>query len=279
MSNLVSFMSANFVARELAYHMSEGWGQGDVATQKHFRPIATFAERFDVMLGEIKALGFAAIDLWGAHLHYTWATPAHVAIARELLAKHDLRVVSYASWVPGGVEPLRTACRLCRELGIPLIGGFVEAIATNRADAVRVLRDAGVVYGYENHPETSVAEILAKIGGGDEDVVGLAIDTGWLGTGNIEAPVAVRQLAPRMKHLHLKDLRPRRMEKTGYPFIDMGHETCCLGDGVVGVEAIARMLPELGYRGAVAIEHEPEDYDPRADCAASLVRVRAWLGV
>lgn len=277
MSNLISFMSANFVARELGYHMPNGWGQGDTATQAHFRPLATFAARLDAMLAEIKALGFTAMDLWGAHLHYTWATPEHVAAARALLEKHGLRVVSYASWVPGGEADLRAACSLCRELNIPLIGGFIELVAKDRATAVRVMREFGIVYGYENHPEKSVDEILAKIGDGDEDVIGLAVDTGWLGTRGIDAPAAIRRLAPRLKHIHLKDLKPRRPEKTGYEFIDMGHETCRLGAGVVGVEAIARMLPALGYRGAVAIEHEPEDFDPRPDCAASLPLVRAWL--
>lgn len=270
-------MSANFVARELGYHMPNGWGQGDRATQERFRPVATFAARFDGMLAEIKSLGFTAMDLWGAHLHYTWATPEHVTTARALLEKHGLHVVSYASWVPGGEAELRTACQLCRELEIPLIGGFIELVANDRALAVRVLRESGIVYGYENHPEKSVDEILAKLGTGDEDVIGLAVDTGWLGTRGIDAPAAVRRLAPRMKHIHLKDVKARRAEKTGFEFIDMGHETCQLGAGMVGAQAIVTSLPSLGYRGAISVEHEPEDFDPRADCAASLALVRQWL--
>jgi sugar phosphate isomerase/epimerase len=229
------------------------------------------------MLAEITAMGFSAMDLWGAHLHWTWATPEHIATARDLLAKHRLQVVSYAPWITGEPAMLRAACVICRELGIPVIGGYVELAHTDRPAAAKILREHGIVYGYENHPEKSVAEILAKLGEGDEDVIGLTADTGWMGTGGIDVLPAMHRLMPRVKHVHLKDLKPRRAEKTGYQLIDMGHESCQLGDGTLPVEAVARMLTAVGYRGAVCIEHEPEDYDPRAECAESLVRVRRWL--
>jgi sugar phosphate isomerase/epimerase len=277
MNPVISFTTANFVARELGYRMTEGWMQGETATIDRFRPVATYAGRLEAMLGEIKALGFTAIDLWSAHLHYLWATPEHVAVAKSLLGKLGLRVVSYAAWVRGGEAELRSACRLCRELGIPLIGGYVELAEKERAAAVRVLREFGVAYGFENHPETSVEAVLAKIGAGDEDVIGVTVDTGWFGTQRVDTLAAVRELASRVKHIHLKDVKARRAEKSGLPFIDMGHETCRLGTGVVPVEAVARFLVSAGYRGAMTIEHEPEEFDPRPDCAASLLAVREWV--
>jgi sugar phosphate isomerase/epimerase len=274
---VVSFMSANFVARELGYRLAHGWAEGDVATQDHFRPPATFAERFDVMLGEVQALGFDAIDLWGAHLHYSWATSDQVKVARRLLDRRGLRVVSYAGWVPGGEAELRAACRLCREIGAPLIGGYVELVSRDRAAAARILRENGVAYGHETHREKTPEEILARIGEGDEDVIGVTVDTGWLGTRGCDVVAVVRRIAPRMNHLHLKDVKPPRAEKTGLEMIDLGHETCRPGTGIVPVEALVKLLPTLGYRGAISIEHEPEEFDPRADCQAALRDVRAWL--
>jgi len=113
--NPLSFMTANFVARQLGYKMSGGWGQGDTATNDYFRPLATFSERFDAMLAEIAALGFNAIDIWTAHLHYSWATPEHIEIARALLSKHKLRVVSYAGGFgitsPSSARPAGSAPR------------------------------------------------------------------------------------------------------------------------------------------------------------------------
>ena len=92
--NTISFMSANFVARQVGYHMTEGWGQGDKATNDYFRPLETFAERFEAMLTEVQKMGFTVIDIWLAHLHPTWATPNHLQIARDLLVKHGLTVSS-----------------------------------------------------------------------------------------------------------------------------------------------------------------------------------------
>jgi sugar phosphate isomerase/epimerase len=273
----VSFMSANFVARELGYRMTEGWGQGEQATEAWFRPLATFEARFDAMLADVTELGFDAIDLWLAHLHFGWATLEHVALARTLLARHKLPVTSYAGGVRGGAPALRATCRLCCELGIPVIGGFVDLVEQDRAAAARILREFGVVYGFENHPETTPEAILARIGPGEEDVIGIAFDTGWCGTNGMDTLGALRRLAPRLKNVHLKDVKARRAEKTGFPMMDLGHETCRTGTGIVPIEGAIGLLRELGYRGTLALEHEPEAFDPREDLRAGLVDVRRWL--
>ncbi|MCX7869633.1 MAG: hypothetical protein N2322_06745, partial [Terrimicrobiaceae bacterium] len=77
MRNTISFMSANFVARELGYPGGDiaDWARHDQATQEAFRPIETFQARFEEMLDKVRGAGFDALDLWCAHLHYRWATP------------------------------------------------------------------------------------------------------------------------------------------------------------------------------------------------------------
>jgi L-ribulose-5-phosphate 3-epimerase len=45
--------------------MTEGWMQGDTATQEFFKPIKTFETRFTQMRAEIKSMGFSSLDLWG----------------------------------------------------------------------------------------------------------------------------------------------------------------------------------------------------------------------
>ncbi|MCG3147195.1 MAG: Inositol 2-dehydrogenase/D-chiro-inositol 3-dehydrogenase [Verrucomicrobiae bacterium] len=288
--NTLSFMSANFVARQLGYKMPGGWSQGDTATNDYFRPLATFGERFDAMLAEVVALGFDAIDLWAAHLHFSWATLEHIEIARALLAKHKLRVVSYAGGFGGNVPEFRAACRLCAALNIPVLAGGTGLLKPaqtsgdirqltggnpDRAALVANLREFGLVFGYENHPEKTPGEILDRIGATDTDVIGVAVDTGWFGTQGFDGVAALRQLAPRLKHIHLKDVKARRAAKTGFQMIDMGHETCRLGAGIVGIEACLTTLAEVGYRGAISIEHEPEEFDPRDDVKASKAFVEA----
>jgi len=276
MSSRFSFITANFVARPIGYHMTEGWGQGDTATHAQFSPLATFAEQFGAMLAEIRALGFTSIDLWGAHLHWRWATPEHIEIARQALAENRLTVRSYAAWVPGGAVELRGACRLCAALRIPTIAGQIELFGRQRAEALAILREFGVRYGIENHPEKTPAELLAKLGTGDEDLVGIALDTGWCGTQGWDTLAAVRELLPRIFTVHLKDVKAPRAAPTGFALIDLGHETCRLGDGVVPIASVVGLLREQAFRGPIGLEHEPEEFDPREDLRESLQRVEAW---
>ena len=113
----ISFMSANFVARQVNYQMTEGWMQGDDATNAWFAPIATYEMRFGKMLQEVAELGFNAIDIWLPHLNPSWATAEHISIAKEQLEKNGLRVASLAGWFGNSVEEVAKACRLARALG------------------------------------------------------------------------------------------------------------------------------------------------------------------
>jgi hypothetical protein len=85
-------MSANFVARQVGYHMTEGWGQGERATNEYYRPLETFGQRFEELLTALRA----TIGIWTAHLNWAWATDLHSAIARALLKRHALAVASLA---------------------------------------------------------------------------------------------------------------------------------------------------------------------------------------
>ncbi|MER3553563.1 MAG: sugar phosphate isomerase/epimerase [Meiothermus sp.] len=264
--NPISFITANFVARQLGYYMTEGWMQGDTATQNYFRPLETFPERFGAMLGEIKAMGFEALDLWGAHLNAAWATPEHVAIAKDLLSQHGLRVLSFATWV-GSVEALEATCKLAQAMEVPLIAGGAPMLKDKRPEAVARLETYGVKLGVENHPEKSPAEVLDLIGDGAGGLLGAACDTGWWATQGYSCPQAIRELGEHLFTVHLKDVKTAG-----------AHKTCRLGDGVADIEGCVRALQGIGYGGDIGIEHEPETFDPTADVVESKRRLEAWLG-
>lgn len=254
----ISFMTANYVARELGYHMTRGWGQGDRAAQEHFRPIATFAGRFDALLAEIVGLGFTAIDLWTGHLNPVWATPEHLAAARELLAKHGLPVVSLAGWFGSTPEELEASCRIARALGCPVLGGSTSMLEKDRAGTVATLKAHGLVLGVENHPEKHPGELLAKIGDGGDGAVGACVDTGWFGTQGYDAARALEELRDVLVHVHLKDVLAAG-----------AHDTCGFGKGVVPIAACVAALRRIGYAGAISVEHEPEHSSPNDDAVAS----------
>ncbi len=259
MTNRISFMSANYVARQTGYAM-HGWGHGDRMTQEHFRPLETYAERLDELLADIRALGFDTIDLWGAHLGPEWATDQHLEIAREALERHELQVSSLAAWI--GPDELERACDLALGLGTTIIGGGASGQPTALVPA---LRERGVRLAIENHPERTPEELLAKIEDGG-NTLGVTVDTGWWATNGYDPARAIEELGEHVLHVHLKDV-----------LAPGAHETCAWGRGCVPVEACVRALQKIGYTGAIAVEHEPEHEDPSEDCAELLVVLRRWL--
>ncbi len=264
MTNTLSFISANYVARQLDYQMTGGWGQGDKATQEHFRPLETFGERFEEILRDVQALGFRAMDLWTAHLNPEWATPEHIEIARGLLERYNLRVPSLGGWFGSTREEFEAACKLAAALGCPVLGGSTSVLEKDRPWVVDTLGRYEVKLGLENHPEKTPGELLAKIGEGGP--VGAAVDTGWFGTQGYDAAEALEELAPHLVVVHLKDVR------------EVGkHDTCAFGEGVVPIERCLETLKRNGYTGSISIEHEPEDHDPTDEVRASLKLVQDWM--
>jgi L-ribulose-5-phosphate 3-epimerase len=257
---VIAFMTANFVARETGWAM-RGWGHGDRATNEAFAPLETYAERLDALLADVRALGFGAVDLWGAHLNPEWATDEHVAIARDRLLAHDATVTTYATWI--SVDCLARACEIALALGTKVIGA---GLSGDPGELAPVLRDHGVLLAIENHPERTPEELLAKIdaGGG---TMAATVDTGWWATQGYDPVRAIEELGPHIHHVHLKDVL-----HAGEP-----HVTCVWGEGVVDVEACVAALKRIDYAGAYTIEHEPEDHDPSEAIRAMRGQLEAWL--
>lgn len=264
--NTLSFMTANFVARQVGYHMTEGWGQGDRATYEYFRPIETFPARFEEYMTDAKNMGFSAVDIWMPLLHPDWATDEHVAAAQEILKRHNLQVVSLAAWLADDPAYVEKVCKLAVALGTDVIGGGAPILKDHRDTVVSILKNYGVRLGIENHPERNAEELLAQVGDTGDGTIGLAVDTGWFGTHGFDAVTALEAVAPHLFHIHLKDVRA-----VG------GHDTCRYGEGVVPIRDCVETLQRIGYTGAISIEHEPDDHDPTEDVIASLEMVEAWL--
>ncbi len=256
---MIAFTTANFVARETGWSM-RGWGQGDRATNDRFRPLATYGERLDEILGDVRALGFDTIDVWGAHLNPEWATEEHVEIVRDLLTRRGIGVATYAAWIdPSNVA---RACELALGIGTSLIGAGSSG---DPAALVPVLRAHGVRLGVENHPERTPDELLAKIEVG-EGMLGATVDTGWWATHGYDPVRAVQELGDHILHVHLKDVLAQG-----------SHDTCRWGNGIVPIEGCVRALQRLGYAGVLTVEHEPEYCDPSEDCRAMRAQLESWL--
>lgn len=266
MSNQISFMSANYVARQLNYHMSQDWMEGDKATNDHFKPLDTYAERFEEILRDVHVLGFQAIDIWLAHLNPSWATDRHIAIARDLLDRYDLVVPTLAGGFGRTRAEFEATCQLAQALDIKILGGMTPLALEDRTFVIDTLEKYDLKLAIENHPEKTPAEMLAKIGDGGSGRVGSTVDTGFYGTYDYDAAQAIEELGQHVFHIHLKDV-----------LAPGGHATCRYGQGCVPIEACVRVLKDMDYQGYYSVEHEPVDYDPTEDCRANLQMLQEWL--
>lgn len=269
MQQLISFMGANFVARESGYGNRPdmtNWGRFDARTQEVFRPLETYRERLGGLLDEISGAGFTAFDLWTAHLHPLWATPEHLAIFKEETTARKLRISSLAAVPSTTPTVFRAGCRMAAELNIPILGTTLSLLENDRDGVVGILREFGLILALENHPEQTPEELLQRLGEGDEDVLKIAVDTGWFGTLDYPADRALEKLADRLGMVHLKDI-----EGAGK------HVTTALGKGIVPVESCLEVLVKTGYTGPISIEHEPFDRNPLPEIVEGRKLVEAFL--
>lgn len=262
----ISFMTANFVARESGWSISD-WGDGDGAVNDAFRPLSTYPERFGAMLDEVVALGFDAVDLWLAHLSPRWATDDHLTVAVDALTARGLSVSSLAGGFGSTTEEVRAVCRLATSVGAGVLGGFTDLLDSDRAALIGLLEEHDLRFGLENHPERTPGDVLARIGNDGSGRVGATVDTGWFGTQGYDAARAIEELGDRVVHVHLKDVR-----HAGEP-----HDTCGYGDGVVPLRGCVEALERIGYRGGISVEHEPDAYDPRAEIRRARELLDEWL--
>jgi sugar phosphate isomerase/epimerase len=263
--NQISFMLANYCARQVGYNMTGGWGQGSRATIDYFGPEETFEPRFEQYLSDVRAMGFDAVDMWTDIMGLPNATEKHVAAAKELFREYDLAVCSYGGWFGSSRQEFVTVCDVAVALGVRLLGGSTSLLARDRNFVVDTLKKYDLRLGLENHPQ-SPDQMLDEIGDGGDGTIGTTVDTGWYGTNGVDAAEAIERLAPYVFLVHLKDVR------------EVGaHNTCRYGEGVVPVERCVRVLQEMGYSGSISVEHEPEQFDPTEDCVASLQTLKGWL--
>ncbi|MDA9764109.1 sugar phosphate isomerase/epimerase [Opitutales bacterium] len=264
--NKISFITANFVARELGYELTEGWHQGNNATNDYFRSIDTFPKRFDALLKEINRMGFQSIDLWVSHLHWAWATKEHSKIANSLINKHRLRVASMVGNFGATRLELEAACQVANAMEIRLLAGSVPFLRINRDEAVTILRDYGLEFAQMNQKEESADQLLKKIGYDNHDILGIAIDTGWYQVLKESLFDAFEELAPNLKLVQLKDVVA--ME---------GNTTCIYEKGVIPVHQCIQKLQEIRFNGSITVEHHPFDRNPAEECQHNFELLRSWL--
>lgn len=115
-----------------------------------------------------------------------------------------------------------------------------------------------------------MSELLDALG--HEQTVGVCLDTGNCWLGGSEPLDFMRHFAPRIRHLHWKDMSAEWTPRHGRVF-GCGMSALPLGSGVVGIEAIVEALLESGFTGDTTLEIAgPENL------RASIDNLNLWAG-
>ena len=264
----IAFITADYVARAGDYVLRPfNWGTAARATVEQFQG-PRFADKFAELCGLIAAAGFRNVDLWVAHLDPAVADDRMVDEAAAILRQQGLRVVAYTGGL-GRPDMARAEAervyRIAKAIGAPVLG--VGLHPSNARLAYDLGREYGIAYAIENHPERTPQELLARIGdyGG---VIGVTQDTGFWGMFGYDAVRATHELKDHLLHMHLKQVRQT----------PDGWHSCAYDEGVVDVKGVAEALRQIGYGGAVSVEHEPAHEDPMPAVRRSAELLRGWLG-
>lgn len=237
------------------------------AVNEFYRPLETFAERFEQLILDVKALGFDALDVWTpGQLSWRWAPGEHIAIARRLLEQHPMTVTSIGGEFGATTEEFVAACKLAVGVNTKLLSGTTTLLFSDRAFVIATLKKYDLRLAFENHPEKTPQEMLDKIGDGGEGWIGTAVDTGWYATQGYDAVKAIEALSGHIFHVHLKDVRAPG-----------GHINCGYRQGCVPLEASVRALKKIGYNGDYSVENHAFDHDPTEELSNALPMVRRWL--
>lgn len=124
----------------------------------------------------------------------------------------------------------------------------------------------GVALTFHHHMGTvvqSAAETEMLMAGTDPDYVSLLFDSGHF-TYCGEDPLAmVTKYVDRIKHVHLKDIRPdvvAKVKETGMSFLDgvRAGAFTIPGDGCIDFDPIFRVLEDANYEGYMVVEAEQD---------------------
>lgn len=147
----------------------------------------------------------------------------------------------------------------------------------------KVAKDMGIVLTYHHHMGTVVqtaAEIDRLMENTDPELFSLLYDSGHLAYCGEDYIGVLKKYANRVKHVHLKDIRPEVIDKVkreNLSFLDgvrLGTFTVP-GDGAIDFGPIFDILADSGYEGYVLVEAEQ---DPaKANPFEYALKARAYI--
>jgi sugar phosphate isomerase/epimerase len=188
------------------------------------------------------------------------AVSAHAQLMRPWAAEHLIKAVRYAAALGAPVVNTAEGKKpdwMHDEEALTVIGVTLRAV-------LRVAEQEGVAIGLEPHGRfTTTAEGVRRILElGHSPALGVNFDTGNSFLAGADPLVLLEALAPRVVHVHAKDiggaLLDRRGTVTGTPV-----GVAC-GDGVIDWAAVVATLRRSGFTGVLSVECGTEEQAERS---------------
>ena len=130
----------------------------------------------------------------------------------------------------------------------------------------RVAKERGIDLTFHHHMGTVVqteAEVDYMMEHTDPEYFSLLFDSGHFAYCGVDPVKMVKKYADRIKHVHLKDIRPdvvERVKRDNLSFLQGVREGAFTvpGDGCVDFDSIFKVLSETGYKGYMLVEAEQD---------------------
>jgi sugar phosphate isomerase/epimerase len=220
------------------------------------------------MIDMVRQLGVIYLSVKDVHLPYN-STPKQLAAARKEFADAGLKVLS------GGViyfeEPgrIRSFFEYAKGAGMPMIiAGPTHQTLPMLEPMVKEFDIKVAIHnhgpGDRNFPTPQSA--LEAIKHMDERI-GLCIDIGHTARAGIDILEAIRQAGPRLLDLHVKDLKDTSVKGEAVP----------VGEGVLPIAPMFKLLRQLNYQGGVMLEYEVDADNPLPGMQKSFAYMRGVL--
>lgn len=209
----------------------------------------------DAMIVQLNRLGIRQIEMSrGEFMLLSHPKAKLFRTTREKLDRAGIQCVSYYSATMHNPQEVELAIRFAKILGCRNITGDAPRHVLPIID--KRLTQEGLTFGLHNHffPNVTFAyespqEVWNAISGLSK-TMGATVDTGQYASCGYNPVDAVRKLAPRLRMVHLKDVKEKGSA-----------ENVLLGTGIAHIPGVMRELRHLQFPGLVAIEYEKDSND------------------
>ena len=159
-----------------------------------------------------------------------------------------------------------------------------ETFCTGMNRLGRIAREEyGIALTFHHHMGTvvqSLAEVDRMMENTDPEYVNLLFDTGHFAYCGEDPLEVAKKYADRIKHVHLKDIRPDVVEKVKKEDLSFlagvrAGAFTIPGDGCIDYDPIFKVLEDAGYEGYMVVE--AEQYPAKANPLEYAIRARKFI--